>query len=205
MPAVNAALLATPIANPLTGEHRRELAAARDGAAKIRKAARVASFNGWSTAIVAALAVPFALSSTLNLLVALALIGVAFVEFQGRRRLLKFDPAAVTILGWNQLAFLAMICAYCGWMLYANLSGPNVFAAELESNPDLKAAVGMLDGFDGLFRQIVIALYGSVMVLSVIFQGGNAIYYFTRRKYIESYVAETPAWIRDLQGMSTGV
>jgi hypothetical protein len=202
---MNAALLATPIADPLTREHRRELAAAREGATKIRKAARVAAFNGWSTAIVAALSVPFALSSTINLLVAVALIGVAFVEFHGRRRLLKFDPAAATILGWNQLAFLAMICAYCGWMLYSNLNGPNAFAAELEANADLKAAVGMLDGFDTLYRQIVLALYGSVIVLSILFQGGTAIYYFTRRPYIESYVAETPAWIRNLQSGTTAV
>ena len=51
----------------------------------------------------------------------------------------------------------------------------------------------------------MLALYGSVIALSVIFQGGNALYYFTRRKHVEAYVAETPAWIRDLQSGTTGV
>ena len=63
----------------------------------------------------------------------------------------------------------------------------------------------MLDDFDDLYRQIVLALYGSVIVLSVIFQGGNAIYYFTRRSTIEAYVSETPAWIRDLQSATTAI
>src|SRR5262245_39628491 len=112
--AVNAALLADQATDPLTREHRRELALARESAAKIRKASRVAAFNGWSTAIIAALSLPFAFSSLVSLLVTGALSVVAFIEFHGRRRLLNFDPAAATILGWNQLGLLAMICAYCG-------------------------------------------------------------------------------------------
>jgi hypothetical protein len=33
----------------------------------------------------------------------------------------------------------------------------------------------------------------------VVFQGVNAIYYFTRRRHVEAYIAQTPEWIRDLQ------
>ena len=45
--------------DPLTATHRRELTAARDRSKVIRKAARVAAFNGWSTAAIAALSATF--------------------------------------------------------------------------------------------------------------------------------------------------
>src|SRR5207344_2676556 len=45
--------------NPLSVAHRRELSAARDRAKAIRKAARVAAFNGWTTAAAAAFSAMF--------------------------------------------------------------------------------------------------------------------------------------------------
>jgi hypothetical protein len=38
-----------------------------------------------------------------------------------------------------------------------------------------------------------------VIALSALFQGGTAFYYFGRRRLIEEYVAETPAWARDIE------
>ncbi len=35
--------------------------------------------------------------------------------------------------------------------------------------------------------------------MSVVFQGLNAIYYFTRRKLVASYLEETPDWVVDVQ------
>src|SRR5690348_9835129 len=93
--------------DPLTIEHRRELVAARDRAKMIRKTARVAAFNGWTTAIIAALSVPFSLMSASGLALTAVLAVVAFNEFRGRKRLLNFDPRGATLLGWNQVGFLA--------------------------------------------------------------------------------------------------
>jgi hypothetical protein len=45
-------------------------------------------------------------------------------------------------------------------------------------------------------------VYGTVIVLSIIFQGLTACYYFTRRKYVEAYVRETPQWVLDVQRMT---
>ena len=127
---------------------------------------------------------------------------VAWNEFRGRQRLLDFDPAGAAILGWNQLGLLAMIIVYCVWALYSGLVGSGTLEAQLEANPELGAALGSLEGMEGfgeLYQTIVVALYSSVIVLSVILQGANAIYYFTRRKLVENYVRETPAWVLDLQ------
>jgi hypothetical protein len=187
------------LADPLTMEHRRELSAARDRARVIRKAARVAAFNGWTTAIIAALSAPFSLFSTVGLALTAGLFLVAFNEFRGRKRLLNFDPRGATLLAWNQLGLLAMIAAYCAWMWYSSINESGVVAAEMKSYADLDAALGSAGGFQALYTQIVAVFYGSVAALSAVFQGGTALYYFSRRRHVEDFVAETPAWVRDVQ------
>jgi hypothetical protein len=196
------AILTAPTNPPLDQSHHRALEAASRRSKPIRKAARVAAFNGWTTAVVALLSAPFACFGLVGLAVFSGLSAATWNEFRGRRRLVAFDPRGATILGWNQLGLLLMIALYCGWSLYHGLAGAGSLEAQLAANPDLKDAVGSLEGLEGLehlYRTIVVAIYGSVILLSVIFQGANAIYYFTRRRLIENYLRETPAWVLDLQ------
>ncbi len=193
--------------DPLTSEHRRELSAARDRGKVIRKAARVAAFNGWTTALIAAVSALIAVVSGLfspTSPVALALTAgltvVAFNEFRGRKRLLNFDPRGATLLGWNQVGLLAIIIVYCLWSMYSGTHGSGELEKELNDLGDLNAALGMSPGgLNDLTSLIAVAFYGIVIVLSVLFQGGNALYYFTRRRHVEEFVAETPAWVRDIE------
>ena len=178
---------------PLTVEHRRELASARERSKKILKVAKVASFNAWCTAIIAVLSVPFAFSSITGLLLTVGFAIIAFNEFQGRNRVLKFDPSGATLLGWNQLGFLAMIIVYCLWTMYTS------YNEKLDMPAEVKAAIGDMGDLESLVKQLMIWFYGLVIALSILFQGGNALYYFSRRKLIEKFVAETPEWVRDVQ------
>ena len=73
-------------------EHRRELVAARDRSTSIRKAARVAAFNGWTTALIAALSAPFSLFSPVGLALTAGIAIVAYNEFRGRKRLAQLRP-----------------------------------------------------------------------------------------------------------------
>lgn len=188
---------------PLSPSQQAEVVAANKRARKIRKAAAVAKFNGWVTGFFAVCSVPFALFSVAGFLVAAGLIFVAYNEFKGRRRLLQFDQKSPTFLGWNQVGFLALIVLYCGWMLFVGLMGEGPFTAELMAKPELRAVFDSVDDFDRIYRMLVIALYGSVIVLSVISQGLNALYYLARRKDVEAYVRETPAWVLDLQRLTS--
>jgi hypothetical protein len=158
----------------------------------ILRAARLANFNGWTTGVIAALSAPFAFFSLVGGLVFVSLAVVAINEFRGRRRLLKLDPAAASLLGWNQLGLLALVIGYCCWMIFTGLTTMNPVAAELAANPDLAAVLGAADGFDALYRQVVVGFYGVVIVLSAVFQGINAVYYFTRRKHVERNLREMP-------------
>jgi hypothetical protein len=87
-------------------------------------------------------------------------------------------------------------------MLSAGLAGTGALAAKMKATPELADALGSLQ-FDDLYKGLVVAVYGTIIVLSVIFQGLNAFYYFTRRKRVEAYLQETPKWVLDLQRMTT--
>jgi len=189
---------AQPTLNPLSESHRREISVARQRSETIRRAGRVANFNGWVTAVLAVLSLPFAFFSVSSAAMTVVLALVAFIEFRGRRRLLNFEPSGATLLGWNQAGFLAAIIVYCIWSLYANLTAPSPFSSDPQTQALIEESLGALEGLEDLSRQIVIVLYVSVIVLSVLFQGGNALYYFSRRKHVEKFVAETPEWVRDL-------
>lgn len=185
--------------DPLSAEHRRQLAAARDQSRAIRKTARVANFNGWTTAVIAALSLPFSLYSPVGLALTVGLALVAFNEFRGRKRILQFDPTGATLLGWNQIGLLAMITAYCLWMMVASLDEASAVATEVRAYADLDAALGSTGGFSAIYKLVAISFYGVVIFLSVVFQGGTAWYYFSRRRRIADFVTQTPEWIRELQ------
>jgi hypothetical protein len=68
-----------------------------------------------------------------------------------------------------------------------------------------KEMLSMVGDLEGLYKTATLAMYGGAIVLSMLFQGGNALYYFTRRRHVEDFIAETPQWVRDVQGGSIPV
>ena len=184
--------------NPLNATHRRELAAARDRAKPIRKAARVATFNGYTTGAIAVLSAPYALTDLSGLALMIGMTLVAYNEFRGRKRMLQFDPRGAEMLGWNQLGLLAMIVVYCLLTLYQTLGATGPLTTELKNYADIDSILGSPGSFEQLYKNVTIAMYGSAIGLSFLFQGGNAIYYFTRRRHIQDFVAETPEWAHEL-------
>jgi hypothetical protein len=104
-------------------------------------------------------------------------------------------------LGWNQVGLLALVVAYSLWMLVGGLCGQSPFTAEIGRHPELADARGALGQFDALYKGLVVIIYGGVIASSLVFQGLNALYYFSRRKQIEAYVRETPPWVLNLQSL----
>lgn len=196
---LSAAATTQPTDGPLTAQHLRELADAKARTNIIRKAARVAACNGWTIGAFAALSLPFAWSSASGMLMTAGLGLVAYLEFRGRRGLLAFNPAAATLLGWNQVGLLALLVIYCGWMISTATSDVGAMTAQLGNSSDLTDLLGSTGDVETMLRPLVVAFYGTVMAGSVVVQGLNAYYYFTRRKHVEAIVKETPAWALELQ------
>lgn len=187
---------------PLT--HDQQLTEVRRRGQRIKRATSVAAFNGWSIGIFAALSAPFALFSLAGFILATGMAVVAYGEFAGRRRLLSFESEAATRLGWNQLGLLGLIVGYSLWMTAAGLTGDGLFSAEFAAQPELREVLGSAEAFDQTYRLVLVGFYAIVIALSVAFQGGNAWYYFSRRRHVEAYVDATPAWVLDVQRLTHG-
>jgi hypothetical protein len=165
----------------------------------------VAQVNGIVTGLLAVLSAPFALFGITGLVVTVALAVIAYNEFRGRRKLLRFEPAATAILGWNQLGLLTLIVGYCSWMIYRGLTGPSSLAAIIEAIPELESAFGSPGDAEQLQKLLVVVVYGLVIALSLFIQGLNAAYYFTRRKFVEAYLKETRAWVLEVQRITSSI
>ncbi len=182
---------------PLSPEQQEELALANARAQKILAATKVATFNGWTIGAFAAITLPFALFSLTALVIGVGMAIVARNEFRGRELLRRFDHQGPQLLGRNQIGFMALIVGYCVWSIYSTLANPIPQLEELEA---LLGAAG-----DQLVTNLTVAVYSIVIVLTLLFQGLNARYYFARIKLVQGYLEETPAWIIDLQRATAGL
>ena len=180
---------------PLGAEHLAILENARRGRKKIDRAILVAGFNGWTLAVFAAVTLPMALFDPSSGLVAIALGAIAWREFHGKRRLRQLDPAAPRLLGLNQVCFCALLTCYCGWKIATALLGPGHYADEIAQAPELAQT---LEPLQEVFTMITLAVYGCVLLGGVLMQGLTAVYYFTRTKYVQQYLEDTPQWVIDV-------
>jgi hypothetical protein len=153
--------------------------------------------------MIAALSIPFAFFSIPGALVTIGLGVVAYNEFRGRRGLLALDPSAATRLGWNQVALLTLVVGYCAWMLWSGLTGEAPMRKELEASPELQDALGSLGDVGQLYRALVLVVYGTIIVVTVVVQGANSLYYFTRRKHVEAFLRDTPEWAVEMQRIAS--
>ena len=177
---------------PLSAEHQQQLADAHRRAGKVMAASKVAAFNGWTTAVLAAMTLPFALFGFSALLISAALGLIACNELRGRKLLRRFDPRGPRLLGFNQLGLLGMIIVYSVWRIWASLTGPNPYEAQIAATPQLEPLLGSVAE---LHVTLTLLVYVSVIFFSIILQGLTAWYYFSRLGHIRAYRAQTPAWI----------
>ena len=175
---------------PLTPQQREELAEANQRAKKLLGAAKLAAFNGWTIGVFAAISLLLGIFSLTALVMGVGMAVVARNEFRGRMMLRRFGADGPRLLGRNQLGFMALIIGYCLWSIYQTLSNPITEIAGLEA---IAGSVG------DIVTNLTLAVYGGVIVLTALFQGLNARYYFARVQRVEDYLDKTPGWIVDIQ------
>ena len=171
----------------------RELTDARAAHKYIRRAVAVANFDGWSIAVFAFLNCLCGFTDLTSMIVGLAMGAMAFVEIRGASQLRRLDETAPRRLGFNQVLLGMLLCAYAVWQIYQYLHAPSALAAVTQADP----RVGKR--FEDMFRSLAVALYGSLIIFAIVAQGGAALFYFTREKYIRTYRQRTPAWIIQMQ------
>ena len=97
----------------LTGEQLHAISQARWQGRKISRAAGVAAFSGWTMAVFAFITLLSGLFSFVSLMLGVGLSIVSYYELGGSKRLRALDDTAPILLGFNQIALLAIIVLYC--------------------------------------------------------------------------------------------
>ena len=187
-----------PIAAPpqLSQENLLQLANARVAMRKVRRAASVASFDGWTIGAFGGFTFLLGLTDPTSIVLGLAMVAIAFVELRGAGKLKQLDTTACQALAINQLVLGSLLLVYAGWRMYAVLRGGGEYDALAGSDPQMKE---MLGSVADLTRMVMMAVYGALMLIALFGQGGMALYYRSRRSHIEAYLAQTPDWIVAMQ------
>jgi len=183
-------------AAPLSAEHFAQLEQAKQRSRKIRRAAGVAAFSGWTTAAFGAIALPFGLFGLTTLVLSAALLVIGTNELRLRKMLLRLDPRATSRLALNQIAFIAVLATYAAWSMYQGLNAQSELSAAIGSGPGMETTAQWVEDTQ---RLVVIGIYGALIAGTLVFQGSAALYYFTRAGHLQRYIRETPDWIKDLQ------
>jgi hypothetical protein len=183
-----------PTAPQLTEANLRELAASKLALSRINRAVTVARFDGWTIALFAGLSLLCGFSSPVGVILSLALGGIAAVELYSAIALKKLDPESTRRLGINQLVLCGILILYFLWCIHETSTGQGIFTQAIQSDPSIAQSLGsdqsLINGISELFYELLI-------VVSLLAQGGMALYYFSRRKHVEAFLRETPAWIID--------
>jgi hypothetical protein len=185
-----------PQAAVLSEEHLQQLAAARKAVRKVRRAIAVASFDGWTVGVFGAMTFLTGLVDPSGLLMGAGMGAVAFVELRAAARLRRLESGVTRTLGFNQLALAGILVVYAVWRLHAEMTGVSPYAAYKAADPQLGR---MLQPIENLTHLIAMVLYGAMIAVALFAQGGLALFYFTRGKHIDAYLAKTPAWILAMQ------
>ena len=156
----------------------------------MRRAAKLARSNGLGYAVFGALTILSSLPLDLpGLLLGACLLAVGVAQQRIAPRLVAGDRTVPDLLARNELLLLAAITAYAVaqmTFLRASTSG------ELEMLGDSAGidVAGLVDALAG-------AVYGGVIVISLLYQGGMAMYFRRRGPVVERYVREVPGWARE--------
>lgn len=164
--------------------------------AVLRRVLLVSRFDGWSIVIVAGLCalVSLVFGDLTGTLIGLLVVAGGATEIGGRRRLLRHDAdGGMDWLVRSQLIVLGVIWAYA----VTCLGSFDAESALSNLTPDMKA---MLDqagmGTKELLHYVRIffyAFYGTVMAVTLLYQGSLALYYRNRREIVRQALTETPA------------
>ena len=177
----------------LSDDHLLALADARKRFAPIRRQISFATFDAWSVAIFAGLTLAFGFTNWPALLVGIGMAGVALVEFRAIQQLRNVDPRAPRRLAINQLAFGGILILYA--VCHLLVPGPALSTDVQElaaASPELAASLASVSS---MIRR---ATYFGVIAFAVIFQGGAAMYHFSRTPLLRRYAETLTPWLRQL-------
>jgi hypothetical protein len=163
---------------------------------KLRRMASYAAFDGWTLTILGGLTlICGGYGSVPGLFISSVLLGTGLFEIHCVRQLRRLNPPSITHMGYNQIALAAGLILYSMVSLIQSRGG----AMPSEITDAIAAAGGSTDELKSQLSSAMEILYGGVIAFALLVQGGTALYYFSRRKYLQRYINQTPDWIQQMQ------
>jgi len=160
-----------------------------------RRVLRISRLDGLSIVIVAVLGtlLSLAFGDLVGVLVGLLVTGAGAMELRGHKALQRRDADGMRWLVRSQLFLLTVILVYC----VSRLGSFDSEGAMGNLTPDAAATLQEA-GIDAseiapLVHTMFLALYGSVALVTVLYQGGMALYYRRRIARITAFLAAPPA------------
>jgi hypothetical protein len=111
----------------------------------------------------------------------------------------ELNPGGAVLLAKNQLLLGSLLFLYGAWNVFMIMIGKFDLGISGSMSDELNEA-----GYGSLLAYLpymYYALYGGLMAFAIIGQGLTALYYFTRKKYIDEYLARTAEWVLQTQKM----
>ena len=188
---------------PLDQSHYDSIREATARRRPVLNAARTAFLSAVTILVIGGAAMLMAMLSLSVLTYALAAVVfvVGLMELRGARMMRRAEAPAAAFLARNQMIFLGLILLYCAWQIVhfsmagveGSLLSPEV-QRQLSQLGEMRELVDEQLQFWGAL--VTYGFYGLLAVLSILFQGGLALYYFTRKAHIERYNRNTPPWVQ---------
>ncbi len=195
---------------PISAAQLREITLAEQREKRFAFARKLAGANGGGLALFAFLAFVSGFFDPSSWLMAGVLALLAYVELRSRKQLARYEPRALVALTVNQLALIALVCAYALSRISATQHEPSPIADLMQQHGELAEVLGGSDptgednGMDQMYRSGITAFYLLVIAVTALFQGGCALYYWTRRKHLDDFIAHTPQWVIDWKRSRSG-
>ena len=177
----------------LSAEQRSQLELAVALHRPLARAARLARSNARGYVLFGALTLVVAIAfglDPLGLAIGAIVTGVGVAQLRATRRLQHADASAPRALARNELLLMGAIAGYA----VLKLTLLRETGADLEAQLGDTGALGIDIG--ELAESMNSLVYSTVLAVTLLYQGGLALYFLRRRPALERYVAETPEWAR---------
>ena len=145
-------------------------------------------------AVFGGLSLVFALSDwdKIGLILGAVLLGVGLYERDQSKRLLQADTAAPLRLACGESVLLGAIVLY-GVLGLTVLPGPSDLLQQ-----QLGSTQGLGLDVQKIANSITTIWYTTVIAVSLLYQGGMALYFRSRRSDVTRYREEVPVWAREV-------
>ncbi len=161
----------------------------------LQRVLTVSRLNGWSVIVLSALGslLVLAIGDLLSTLIGLLVLAAGLLEVHGHRQLQQRDPAGLTLLVRSQLFLLAVMLVYCA----GRLGSFDADTALASLTPDMEVILAEA-GLDKssllpLVRTAFFALYSAVAAITLIYQGGLALFYRSKIKPVTEALTAPPS------------